>query len=352
MAVLAAKNQTERNKMIAAGVLGVVALVALYFAFGRSLFSSSATTTITKGSPTPKPNAVPAANRPDTALPSASEQDFVYQTTPVVYNSYSGAPDPGRNIFAFFEPPPPTPYVAPIVTPKPVIVPTLTPAPTPVYLVQSANPAVVYAGSQGFRIEVGGDRFTPDSNIYFNQAAIPTTFVSPQRLTADIPANLIAQEGPKQIIVQNPNGTAFSNPYIFNVQAPPKPTLQYIGMIGRKRYNNDTAYFTETGRPDPFGARLNDVVNSRFRLIDISPAQVVLEDTQLGFKYRILLTKTPVTGGNGQPGRPPGFPDGFTPFNPGDNPPGIPGNIQRYVPPPTPQKQQKQDVDDDGDGGK
>jgi hypothetical protein len=31
-------------------------------------------------------------------MPSATEQDFTYQTTEVVYNGAPGAPDPGRNI--------------------------------------------------------------------------------------------------------------------------------------------------------------------------------------------------------------------------------------------------------------
>ena len=58
----------------------------------------------------------------------------------------------------------------------------------------------------------------------------------------------------------------YSNQVMLRVQAPPKPTLQYIGMIGRKRYNNDTAYFIEQGNATPIGRRLNDVVAGRFRL--------------------------------------------------------------------------------------
>ena len=53
----AGKNPTERNKIIAAIVLGFVALTALYLAFGRSMFSGS--TTVAVGvTPTPKPSAI------------------------------------------------------------------------------------------------------------------------------------------------------------------------------------------------------------------------------------------------------------------------------------------------------
>jgi hypothetical protein len=89
----------------------------------------------------------------------------------------------------------------------------------------------------------------------------------------------------------------------------------------------------------------------------------------LGFRHRVPVTKSTGGGSTG-----PGFrPDsGFTPFTPGGGNipqgdiPGIPNNIQRYVPPqPPPQQLQQQqqpqgpqrrptpnkdDPNDDGDG--
>src|SRR5580765_4899702 len=186
MAVFEGKSSTERNKIIAAAVLGLIALVALYLAFGRSLLGGTTTAKVTV-SPTPKP-AAPGAPRTDAVLPTATEQDFVYQTTPVVYQPGSAfAPDPGRNIFAFYEPPAPTPY-SPTPVP-PVIIKPPSPTPTPVFVAQFISPPNVYAGSRGFRLEVSGDRFTPDARIYFNQSEMPTTFVNAQRVVTDIPAN-------------------------------------------------------------------------------------------------------------------------------------------------------------------
>lgn len=342
--------------MIAAVVLGVVALIALYLAFGRSLFGPSTSAKVTV-SPTPKRN-VTAQNNGDNIMPTASEQEFDYQTTPVNYvpgNAY--APDAGRNIFAFYEPPAPTPY-SPTPYQEPSVKPP-TPAPPPPILVAFTNPQSVYAGSQGFRLEVNGEKFTPDSRIYFNQVEMPTIFVNAQKLVADLPANMIAQETQIQIMVQTPDGKLYSNPAMLAVQAPPRPAMQYIGMIGRKRYNNDTAYFMETGKDKPFGARLNDVVGGRFRLVDISSAEVVFQDVELGFKHRIQLTRTSTaTGTTGAPtrGQPAGIPPGFPPFNPANVPPGtipgIPANVQPFVMP-TPRRtptDKKDDVDDDGDG--
>lgn len=344
--------------MIAAAVLGVIALVTLYFAFGRSFFGGS-TTAKTSTSPTSKPSAPRQSNTGDNVMPTIDEQNFEYQTRPVDYRTGAiGAPAAGRNIFAFYEPPAPTPYSpTPYVSPQ---IKTPTPPPPPPLLVAFTDPQSVYAGSPGFRLEVNGDKFTPDTRIYINQVEMPTIFVNAQKLVADLPSNLIAQETQIQVIAQTPDRNLYSNPVIVAVQAPPRPALLYIGMIGRKRYNNDTAYFTEQGKDKPFGARLNDIVGGRFRLVDISSAEVVFQDVELGFKHRLALTRTAATaGGTTAPARP-GFPDGIIPGNPsiitpGNCPPGIPCNeIRPYVPPNqprrTPTTDKKDDVDDDGDG--
>lgn len=366
MAAVDLQNPTERNKLIAAIVLGVLAIGALYFAFGRSLFSSSAATASSKSSPTPKPSVSPGKDA--FKIPSKDEQSFNQETTPIIYVPGSNsAADPGRNIFAFYEPPPPTPYSpTPLPTPKPVTPPP--PTPTPEILVSFVNPQTVYAGSKGFRLELNGDKFTPDAHIYWSQSEVPTTYVNGQKLVSDIPANLIAQEGPRQIIVQTTDGKKWSNQVMLTVQAPPKPLVQYIGMIGRKRYNNDTAYLMETGKTTPFGARLNDVVGGRFRLINISPTEVTFEDTNLGFKHKVPLTQATASTGNNTFVQPTnnGFPQngggvmpGIQQVNPNGQPdciPGIPCNMPRYVPPqpgqpqPTKPDPNKKDVDDNDDG--
>ena len=355
MAFLEGKTETEKKKIIAAAVLGVVALFALYFAFGRSLFSSSTTTATVKITASPKPSAAPSSNRTDAALPTVSEQDFYYQTTAVVYPGSISAPDPGRNIFAFYEPPIPCKGdqcpPSPIPSPSPIKTPP--PPPPPPILIAGFDPQTVYAGARGFRLELVGDKFEPDTHIYFNQSELATTFISSQKMIADIPAKYISTEGPRQIIVQNPDGKKYSNQVIMTVQAPPRPTVIYIGMIGRKRYNNDTAYLAENEKAAPFGARLNDVIGGRFRLIDISPSEVIFEDTSLGFKHHVLISKGILIGsmppGRGtdlnQPGIPT-YPPGFIP----QNIPGIPNNPEQRKMEMQRQEKQKEDVDDDGDG--
>jgi hypothetical protein len=244
-----------------------------------------------------------------------------------------------------------------------VIVPTPTPVPTPPIQITSVNPQMVYAGQQGFRLEVNGVDLPPDTRIYFNGAQLPTTFVNGQRLVAEITPNLIAQDGGRQIVVQTADNKKWSNAITMMVQAPPMPQFQYVGAILRTRSNNDTAIFERQGKTGNFSQRLNDVIDDRFRLVSIARPEVVVEDTQLGFRYRIPLSR-PQAGGSGGGGGgnfgPPkggGITDGtFVPFDPNTQKdiPGIPNNIPRYVPPQagvsapiTAQPQTKKDVDDD-----
>jgi len=357
MSIFEGKTPSERNKMIAAAVLGVVSLAALYFAFGGSFFGSSSTSVTVKTSPTPRTNA--PVTRGDTVLPTADEQNFLYQTTPVVYiPGRANAPDPGRNIFAFYEPPPPCrgaecPSPTPTATIPP---PTPTPIPTPpIYI--TASPQSVFAGSKGFRLEVSGNEFPADARIYFNQNEMPTTYVNPQRIYTEVPANYITAAGPRQIIVQTPDGTKYSNQVMLNIQPPPKPSLQYIGMIGRIRYNNDTAYFIEAGSDRPVGRRLNDVVGGRFRLVDISSEEVVFEDVNLGFRHKVALTKSVASSGpGGQLQNQSGFGPGSPQVRPGF--PNAPVYAQPPIPQPQPQRplpanrpqNQNTDVDDNDDG--
>ena len=349
MKLFEGKSKTERNKIIAAIVLGVMCLVVFYLAFGRNMFSGSSTTTVTvKNSPTPKSQTTANQDPDKFKLPSKEEQFNIDGSTPISYNQNSFyAPDPGRNIFAFYEPPLPckencpTPIPPPIVTPKPIV------TPTPDIQIAFLNPASVYAGSKGFRLEIAGDHFTPDTRIYFSQQELPSTFISAQKMTADIPGVLITGDGQRQIIAQTPDGKLYSNQVMLDVQAAPKPVFQYIGMIARKRNNNDTAYFQEPGKQEPTSARLNDVVGGRFRLLSISVQEPILEDTTLGFRYKLALFTPPpgtATSSPGyQTGRPQGFPGSdsyvpaYTPPTPaaGTNSkiPGIPDGIPRYVPP-------------------
>ncbi len=355
MKIFEGKSPEERNKIIAAIVLGILAVISLGYTFSGMFFPSRKTSVTVNVSPTPTPTVRTASQNPN--LPSQQEMDFAYTTTPVVYNPGTfNAPDAGRNIFAFVEPGKPTPY-SPTPTPLPKPPTPPPPPPEPDFFVAYATPQSVYAGSKGFPLQISGDRFTPDSLILFNGNQLPTNYISPQSLSTQIADGLIAFAGTRNITVITPDGK-FSNMITLNVQEPPKPQFKYIGMIARKLSNNDMAYFEEPGKEKPFGARLNDVVVNRFRLRSISAEEVIFEDVNLGFRHKLPLTRpaagqTASSSGFPAPTRGGGNIPVYTPpatVQQPTNPciPGIPCDLERYnpTPRPTPPPDSKLDVDD------
>ncbi len=314
MNIFAGKTPNERNKLIAAMVLGVMAVISLTYTFGGLLWSGGGKTTVNVTTASPSPTAtVTNPTNPNPNLPSQEEIYSEYETTPIVYNPNSFyAPPPGRNIFAFYEPGDPTPIPPFIPTEKTPIpetpYPTPTPTPIPPLLVTFVNPQSVYAGTQGFRLQINGDKFTPESQIYFNAVPLPTTYVSPQQIYAQVPASYIANAGRARILVATPDGKLYSNEGYFNVQAAPKPQFTYIGLIAHRHNNNDTAFFQEEGKQEPTEARLNDVVGGRFRVTSISIEEVEFRDTQLGFRHRLKLER-PAPGSTTYSNPPPDDPE-------------------------------------------
>ena len=363
----AGKNPTERNKIIAAIVLGFVSLAALYLAFGRNVFSGS--TTVAVGvTPTPKPSASPSTTGKRTASLPSQEEEALYSTTePIVYrpNGGGGSAEPGRNIFAFFEPPipcgnrcPPTPEpIKPVVTP--------TPTPTPPMHLEFVTPQTIYAGSGSFRLELNGDKFAPNANIFVRGVPVQTQFVSPQKLVANVPASMIAAETSLDVIARTPDSKLYSDQKMISVQAPPKPEFKYIGAKLAARGNNDTGYFMETGKQMPTVARLGDIVGGRFRLISITRNEAMFQDVSLPFRHGVKLDNPAPGTSTSQPTGPRGFPNGFNnndpniyvPYQngqPQENIPGIPNNIPRASPQNLqrpPQKKDPKDEDDDDGGG-
>ncbi len=361
MKIFEGKTPTEKKKIIAAIVLGVMALLALGYTFGGSFFGRKTDVKVSV-SPTPKGAASPSkpGNPTVSSLPSEQEVNFAYATTVVPNPVVPFAPEAGRNIFAFREPPPKTPY-SPTPIPEPPTPKPATPTPTPPQTITYFQPREVFTGARAFLLEINGDKFTPDTRIIFNGGEIPTTFVSSQRLTANIPGNFISSGGIRTIMVRTPDGKLYSNQIMLNVLEPPTPQLQYIGAKLAARANNNTAYFQESGKDKPFSARLNDRVG-RFRLISISSEEVVFEDAVLDFKpkHRLPLVR-PAAGTTSSRFEPTNptivVPNQPFPVNNTDCIPGIPCNIPRYNPNntntvPLPQQrppQKKDEDDDDGD---
>ena len=105
------------------------------------------------------------------------------------HSSYD-APEAKRNIFAFWVPPPKPVPAQKIETPSPT--------PPPPVLLASLSPANAYARSPEFKLDVAGDKFTPETRIFVDGRELPTKYTSPQQLSATIPAAFISTPGARK----------------------------------------------------------------------------------------------------------------------------------------------------------
>lgn len=352
MKLFEGKTPAERNKLIAAIALGVISLFALtYVFFGDSIFGSGPTKSTQAG---PKPSPSPTRSNPGSTQTASNlnEPDISTVLTPISYiQPQPPEPAVGRNVFAF--------YVAPIPTPKPDM-PTKVEPPPPIFL-SGVTPANVYARTGDFALQVSGDKFTPDSRIYFDNTPLATRFISAQQLSATVPAGMIANDGQRMIVVRATDPKMFSNNGSLTVAAPPKPQYDFVALIGDRHYQNDVAMLkSKGGSKDLISVQRGDVVSGRFRVTSISESEVAFVDTSLNIKHTLPFSSdkgggSANSGGNqGMPSSPNDirqmprgrFPDQGT-LNPSTSIPGIPDNIPRYTPP---APEIKEDVDDDDDG--
>ncbi len=292
----------ERYKPIIAIAVGVLALLMLArMFFGSSSSPTSNTAKRNANSRSSLSSSSRTANITD--APSLSpaqlrQQQEEYIPTPVVYeHTMPNVPEAGRNIFAFYTPPPP-PVKAPTVAV--VTVPSTPTPPQPQLILASVSPANIYARTSDFPLEVTGDKFTPAARINVDGRELPTRFISPQQLSATVPASLIVGDGARQITVRTPDGALFSNTATLNVQPPPTPNYVYVGIIGGPRYN-DTAVLKDKTSNDLLNVQRGDIVGGRFRITSISERELVLTDTSLRVKHTLQFTGDAATSAGGIP---------------------------------------------------
>ena len=296
MGLFEGKTPAERNKTIAALALGAVALffLARMFFFAGSSQPSNNRPRRNTNTNASRSNAG-AANGVAASDDLNAEGSFV--PAPVVFRpSTPDVPDAARNIFAFYVPPPPKPKSTnAVATPQP------TPVPTPPLALVSITPANVYARTGEFTLQVNGDRFTPQSRVYFNGQELPTRFLGAQQLTATVPAQLISAPGAGQVIARTPDNALFSNAATLSITPPPTPDFTFVGVLIRPR-GNDTALLKDR-KGEVVSVQRGDLVGGRFRVNSISDRAVEFVDQQLKIKHTLAYSD-PRTSGPGTPPRP------------------------------------------------
>ena len=278
----------EKKKLIVAGALGLGAIIVLYWTL-IGFDSGTPTTTRTNPSPSPQQRTTPqTAQRPTGTV--APEVKNVQAFTEVSFQTSSyDAPEAKRNIFAYYEPP-----SRPVVVPS---TPTPTPEPPPPVLLASVSPSNVYARTTDFKLEVAGDKFTPQMRIFVDGRELDTTYKNPQQLSATVSASFITNPGARNVMVRTPDNSLYSNPATINVAAPPTPNYTYIGIISPEDRVTDTALVQDRSNRNVLTVHKGDVLSGRFRVTSISDKELVLTDTTLKIKHQIAMSEGDKTAG-------------------------------------------------------
>src|SRR5215472_10263122 len=229
MAVARTKTGTIKKKLILAIALGLVAILALWWAFIGFGGSSAPRRNTAVASPSPAPAAGRAQQQRVDETPNPNDLGVI--TWPA---ALPAVPEPHRNIFAYYVPlPSPMPSTSPIPSPSP-----------PDFVLASILPANVYARTDDFTLELAGEKFTPSAHVFVDGRQLNTRYISSQKISCTVPASLIANPGQRSVMVKTDDGK-LSNGATLAVNAPPVPNYTYIGIIGKPRNIGDTALLQE-----------------------------------------------------------------------------------------------------------
>ncbi len=265
-------NPNEKKKIIAAAVLGLVAILVLGYLF---LGGGSTKPPTNRASTSPAPSPARRPNIPPSDDAALDEDISIFQ--PVVYNgTIAGASEADRNIFSYYVPPP-TPVKPP---------PTPTPVPPPPLTVSNVAPASVYARTGEFSLQVAGAQFTPAVRIMVDGRVMATRFINSQQVATTVTADMIANPGNRRIEVRTPDGTLYSNTANLNVMPPPVPNYTYVGLFGKPR-GNDIAVLQDKSSKELLNVQRGDVIGGRFRLLSISEKELKLVDTNLKIPHTL-----------------------------------------------------------------
>jgi IPT/TIG domain-containing protein len=275
------QNPNERKKLIGAGVLGMLAIALLWWTFVG--FGSGVKVSPTTGSD--QKSSVGSRSASTKGQPQSVgevREDLLDQLRPVNFEySLPYAQEPKRNIFVYYEPPKPV-----VIVPTP---PTPTPTPTPPVLLAGVSPSNVFARTGDFKLEISGDKFTPQLKVLIDNNEVPTRYISPQQLSATVAAVIIGNPGMRQVTLRSSDGTLYSNSAALTVAPAPIPNYNYVGIFGTPRHI-DTAIVQDKASKEILNIQRGDLLGGRFRVTSISEKELILVDNNLKIKHTLAFS--------------------------------------------------------------
>jgi hypothetical protein len=267
------KSKETRNRLLLGALILLLVGVVYFQFFSGSDAPKPPDSATAKATPSPTPQRLTSG----TPAPIISEPLDLALMQP---GSHSGG-GTGRNIFIY-----PTPTPPPPPTPAPPV-PTPTPWPVPV---SSLNPGNVFARTADFTLTVFGQKIPQDSQGFVNGRAYPTTFVSDTQVRINVPAEAIRMPGSLSVAVRSQSDPRLeSNPIPLNVAPPPEPPYKYIGLVTLK--NVPTAVLASNSSDDDiYNKRKGDVIGGKWKIINITPQKVEIEDTSIKVSHVINYT--------------------------------------------------------------
>lgn len=272
----------EKKKLIWAAVLGLVAIIFLWWTFVGFGGTSPRARVQSAATATPQ-QAAGQNNAGGKQRPSDNVLSFK-DLAPIKFDrsSYDAA-EASRNIFAYYVPPEkPTP------APK---VETAPPQPPPPVLLASISPSNAYARAPEFKLDAAGDKFTPEMRIFVDGRELPTKYISPQQLSTTVPASFIANPGPRPVLVRTPDNRLYSNVVQMSVAAAPLPNYLYVGIIGKTNRVGDLALVQDKSNKSVVSVQRGDLLSNRFRVTSISEKELVLMDANLKIQHKLTMSE-------------------------------------------------------------
>jgi hypothetical protein len=271
------KNKETRNRLLL-GALLLLLSVVIYFQFFSSGDASKSPPAPPLANTKATPSPTPQRQTSGTPAPIISEPLDLASIQQGGSHSSGGT---GRNIFIY---PTPTP-----IPPPPPSTPAPTPTPWPVP-VSSLNPGGVIARTAGFTLTVFGQKIPQDAQGFINGRAYPTTFVSDTQVKINVPAEAIRMPGSLIVAVKSQSDPKLeSNSIPLDVAAPPEPPYKYIGLITLKNVPK-AVLVSQSSEDDVYNVKKGDVVGGKWKIVNITPQKVEIEDTSIKVSHVINFT--------------------------------------------------------------